>query len=406
MNSQSKAYSIILFLIWPFSAVIIGLKNFNNTFGKRILIALYAFFGFTVLSIGDLERYESEFYENGVNTFSQIMENFFSLQDSKFLYTILSFFSNLVFENHHFYFLILFLLYGYFYISTVYLFKEVKYRELEYFGIFFFFALFLFLFIRPLINNAFYTGGTFVLFMIVSYFRTNKKKYLFFIFFAPLFHFALSIYLIVPIFLLLFKRKTWYYVLFVGVTFVVGKSSVVEAMQGIAESNSSTVLESKYKNYASEEGQAYLEDRYAEGDANSNIKLRSLKLLSDSILYYLVPLGVLIIYFKRNELLITKNLILLFHIVLLFWGISNLMLNISQGARFVALFSFLSIGLFFVVYEKTKNVVSVNVFKKFILVFVPIAFLYGLMSAYASNEMFPSRFFISNFFLELASYTM
>lgn len=404
MNSQSKAYSIILYLIWPFSAFFVGLKNFDSVVGKNLLIAFYAFVGFTAVSVGDLERYEAEFYRNKAASIDQIVTEFLDFQDGKIFYSVASVFTGSIFDSHHYYFAILFLVYGYFYINTVYLLKDISYKKLGKFGLMFVFGVLLFILIRPVINTAYYTGGVFILYMTVSFYKHNKVKYLWYMLLAPLFHIGLTVYVVVPLFLIFFKNKTRYYILFVIVSFLVGKSSVVGVMEDVSK-NSDSILEIKYKNYASEDGQAYMEERYADGAANSNIKLRSLNFLTDAIMYFFIPLGVALLYLKRKFLLVDQDLKTLFHIVLIFLGISNLMLNISQGERFLVLYAFLAIGLFYTVYIRTRNLSMNTVFMKFLVVFVPILFVTGLMLLYASNELFISQVFISNFFIEIYNYS-
>lgn len=406
MNSQSKAFSIILFLIWPFSALVIGLKNFDSKFGKKTLIALYTFLGFTAASVGDLEVYDSDFYENKSASFAQILGELLSLQTGKFYNSFISVVTGLVFDSHHYYFLILFAIYGFFYISSIFILKEFSYSNFNKFGLMFFFGMLLFLLIRPIHNLAFYTGGVYIIFTTVSYYKYKDKKFLFLMLLAPLFHIGLAIYLIVPVFLLLFKNKIWYYVIFVIVTFVAGKSNVVGAIQGVAESNSDTVLETQYKNYASDQGQEMLEDRYSAGAANSNIKLRSLSLLQEGIWYVFVPSGLALLFVERKKLVVTANQKTLFNLSLLFLGVANLMLNISQGERFLVLFCFMAIALFFVVYQNMNRLGIKTYFNKFLYAFVPVLFLFGVMSAYASNGMTSSEFFISNFFVQVYNYSI
>src|SRR5690606_21410376 len=90
MDNQNKTYSIILYLIWPFSAFLIEIKNFDTKFGKKLMIAVYAFLGFTVISVGDLQRYEAEFYRNRVISFSQLVGEYVSLQTHKFYNDVVS----------------------------------------------------------------------------------------------------------------------------------------------------------------------------------------------------------------------------------------------------------------------------------------------------------------------------
>lgn len=405
MNSQSKAYAIVLYMLLPFSALIVGLRDFDSNFGKRLLIALYAFLGLTAFSVGDLERYESEFYNYKTATFSQIFIELVSLQSGKFYNSLISVLSGLIFHSHHYYFLIMFLIYGSFYINTIHLLKEVDLKNLNYFGLSFFFGMLLFLLIRPISNLAFYTGGVFVIFMVINYMKKNKNKYLFYLIFTPLFHIGLTIYLAIPLLLLVFKQKTWLYVTFVLLTFAIGKSSVVSTLETFSNTNEGTIIETKYKSYASEKGQAMLQDRYDTNAANNNIKLQALVYIQDSIWYFFVPTGLAIIYFKRKSLLIEEAQKRFLNIVLLFWGISNLMLNISQGLRFLVLFCFLAIGLFYVTYTKNRSNEQDMLFSKFLVVFVPVLLIFGLMSAYASNGIIQVQFFSSNYFIEILKYS-
>jgi hypothetical protein len=400
MNSNSKIFSVLLYLIWPFTTFFNGIKNFDNRVGKNNLIALYAFLGYTAVSIGDLERYEDEFYHSRANSFSNLFAELLTLQTGKFYNSFISVIVGSIFESHHFYFLILFLFYGYFYINSIYILKTVSFKHLHYFGYIFFSGLLLFMLVRPIANLAYYTGGVFISYTLISYYQTNNKKFLLLLLFAPLFHIGLSIYLIIPPLLLIFKNKSYYYVFFVLLSFAVGKSNVVGAIENFSTSNPDTILESKFNSFATDDAQMALEERYAEGALNNNIKLNSLLFFQKAILSFFVPIGMFLLFFNRKLLLFDNNSKLLFHITLLFWGVSNLMLNISQGERFVVLFGFIATALFFVVYIKTMYLSEKTVFNKFLYIFVPLLFLFGIMSAYASNPIFSIEFFISNFFIE------
>ena len=401
MKKESRGYSIILFLIWPLSALIIGLRSFDIKFGRKLIMAVYAFLGFTALSAGDLQRYQQQFYDRKLSSFTEIVQELITLQNGKFYNNLVALLTGIFFESHHYYFLVLFLIYGILYINIIHLFKSVKLSELDRFGLLFFGGLLLFLFVRPLASIAFYTGALFVVLMCLKYHKTAQRKYLFFLLFAPLFHIGLTIFVIIPTLLFLFRNKTWLYIAFVVLTFAAGKSSVVGAIASVAESNSDTIIETKYKSYASEKGQEVLGERTAKNAEGNNAKLKSLMYIQDAIWYFFVPLGLAFVFLKRKYLLIDHDLRMLFHIVLLFFGISNLMINISQGLRFLLVYCFVAIGLFFAIYLKTKDFQNESLFSKFLKVFVPILFLYGAMATYASNALIAAEFFISNFFIEI-----
>lgn len=401
MDKQSKTYLFLLYLIWPFSTLYLAVKFFDFKFGKRLFILLYGFLGFTALSFGDLDRYEREFYlKKGLN-FTSAFDTLFSLQENKFYNSLLSIFSGLFFETHHCYFAILFMVYGFFLIQILDVFKAEKITKLTLFGLLFFLSILMWFLIRPLPNLAFYTGGLFVIYNLVYYFKTKNKKYLLFIFLAPLFHIGLTIFIILPFLLLIFKNKVWFYVLFVIFTYGLGQSSVVGVIGNLAESNSGTVLETKYNAYASEDGQEHMEKRYEESSLKYNDKLKILLYLQNLINYVLVPLGLLILFFRRKQLLRSTELLLFYNIVLSCWGISNLMLNISQGERFVILFSFIAVGLFFYVYLNIRKEFLTRYFNLFIVVFVPALFVYAFMALIASHFMISREFFVSNLIVEI-----
>lgn len=403
MNNQNKAYSIILFLIWPFSALYIGLRNFDTFFGRNLFIALYAFLGFTAFSVGDLDRYEKQFYIYKSISISQLFTEMITLQNGKLYNSFLSIVTGFVFQSHHFYFMFLFFLYGNFYVKGIFLLKEITLKKNDILGLLFFFGVFMFLMVRAIPNLAFYTGGVFIVYNMICYYKFKHKKYLWFLFLAPMFHIGLTIYIIIPILLFLFKNKTWLYVSFVLVTFVIGKTTIVDSLEKLSESNSGTIIESKFNAYASDEGQKSLEERYASNEKIYNSKLKILNFFQDAVLYFFIPLGMIVLFFNRKRLFLNEKLRDFFHIVLLFYGISNVMMNISQGERFLVLFSFIASGLFFLVYIKIKDTDDCNIFNRFCKLFAPILFLFGLMSAYASNEMFTYSFFVSNFFFEIIS---
>lgn len=401
MDKQSKAYLLLLYLIWPFSTIYLAIRFFDYKFGRRMVILLYGFLGFTALSFGDLDRYEREFYLKKSESFLTTVQTLISLQENKFYNSFLSIFSGIFFQTHHYYFAILFMVYGFFLVNTLDVFKAIRLSKLNKFGLIFFLGMFMYFLIRPLPNLAFYTGGLFVVFNLANYYKTRAKKYLFFIFFVPLFHIGLTIFVILPIMLLVFKNRVWFYVLFVVFSLGLGQSNVVGVLGNLAESNSGTVLESKYNAYASEEGQESLEKRYAENAVNYNGKLKLLLDIQQAIWYFFVPLGMLILFLQRKQLLIASEILPLYNMALACWGVSNLMLNISQGERFLFLFSFVAIGLFFIVYVKTRITLMSRAFNLFLTIFVPTLFVYALMALIASHFMISPEFFVSNLIVEI-----
>ena len=77
-NSEKK-YSVILFLIWPFLALIYAAKNYKASWSKNIIWFFVIFYGFTLTihnvgeEISDANRYRDKFIEMaGKETTGQI----------------------------------------------------------------------------------------------------------------------------------------------------------------------------------------------------------------------------------------------------------------------------------------------------------------------------------------------
>jgi hypothetical protein len=401
MNNQSKAYAILLYLIWPFSAVLLGLKYFDFKFGKNLLIASFAFLGFTAISFGDLERYEFGFYSLARIKFLTIFSDLFSLQTGKFYNDIFSLITTLFFTSHHFYFMLLFLVYGYLLINIIDSFKELNIKKHDRFGLLFFVGFALYFSISNILNLAFYTGALFIIYCLIKYYNKQDKKYLFLILLAPLFHLGLIIFIFLPLFVILFKNKIRYYLIFLVFTFGIGQSNFVAVIENLASNNSGTIIETKYKAYASEKGQESLDKRYEERAKTENFKLKSLFFLKNTIWYVLTPLGLFLLFLNRRALLYKYDLVRLFNLVLLCLGVSNLMLNISQGDRFLNIYCFLAIGLFYKVYTKTKSKITNKWLNIYLKILMPIVLVTGLMSLVASHFMIPLKFYASNFLFEI-----
>ena len=113
---------------------------------------------------------------------------------------------------------------AFFLVNTLDVFKPIRLTKLNNFGLIFFLGLLIIYLIRPIPNLAFYTGGLlwFIIWLIII---KRELKYLFSIFFFPV-PYWLTIFVILPIMLLVFKNRVWFYVLFVVFSLGLGQSNV------------------------------------------------------------------------------------------------------------------------------------------------------------------------------------
>lgn len=345
MNKQSKAYAIGLYIIWPFSSIFIGIKNFDSKFGKKLLVAAFAFLGFTANESGDLERYADRYYDISSYTFLEVVNLFLNLQIGKFFndITIVLF---AVFNNHHIYFAFLFSVFGYFLVNSISLLKFINFKNVNYL-IFVSFIAFAFYFsISSVFNYAFYTGAIYFIYFLLKYILEKKKKYLAFIFLTPIFHIGLTPILIIPLVFILFKKKTKFYLILFFLFTLLSQSFIIKNL-GERVSNSGQLIESKFDAYASDIGQERMNRRYSEGYQNGNVNYKILRIVRGFANKIALPVLLLILYFNRKRIEENDDLILDFlNVSIAALSVTNLMLNISQGERFFVISGFIILGLF------------------------------------------------------------
>lgn len=404
MNKRTKGYLIISYLIYPFAGVLYSLFNFENKTARNLLVYFgFAFLGFIALEEGDLERYASNYYLKQHTSFIELINDLFSLNSGKFIVDIIATLTSFI-NNHHFYFAFLYIIFGFYLLNTIRVFIIKPFRYNSFYGKIFILSFLLYFTIRSSINFAFYCGAIFYLYYLTKYiFLNENKKYLLLSCLAPLFHIGLAPLLIANLFFYGFRKNSYPLIIFVMLSFGVSQIQVISVVGTLlTEQVDSSMLDSKYRSYASEAGQERLNKRYEEGSQNYNIKLKILNLTRELIQYILLPLSIILIWFKRKNLLKDKVALLLFNAALATWIISNLMLNISQGERFLVVHTFLILGLCVYLYQTIKLPLFI---RRYFFMMTPFLLIYGIGSLYASNKLISASFFVSNFFIEFFSNT-
>jgi hypothetical protein len=398
MNKQFKAISIILYLLWPFSAVVIGIKNFDYAFGRKLLIAAFVFLGYTASDTGDLERYASSYYEASDNKLSYLLDMFLNLEIGKFFtdFTAIIF---SVFENHNVYFAFLFGFFGYFLINTINLLRIRILKKSNFPILIGFIAFALFYSIATVFNYAFYTGGIYFLYFLLQIvLNEENKKYYILIFLTPLFHIGLSPLLLVPLFYLVFKQRTKMYIVLLIIFTVLSQSFLISTI-GSKLIGSDNVLENKYNAYASEKGQDRMDTRYSEGYQSGNNNYRLLRNVREVANKIAIPLLLFVLYMNRKKFTTDKIILDLFNISIACLAVTNLMLNISQGERFYYFNGFMAFAAF--VYFIQKVGWNSLRFRYLLYLIIPSILLNNLLSLILVKNLVSSDFLISNFPLEL-----
>lgn len=396
--NRNKLFSYVLMLISPLLSFFIALREWKSSYAKSVFIGVIVFIGMTALPEGDLEHYQAFYYYNANQSLDTMWYNLISLKDGKFYISLLSFLFGLIFQHHTVYFGFLYFIFGYYLVNFVYLVYDYnKVIVATQWGGFLFISFALFFSIRNSLSLAFYTGAIFIIFYLTKAILQSNTKLLLPILLAPLFHFALAI-VFIPIILFFFlKSKTYVCVVLVLISYLIPQTLVTGSLGDLANDANGTLVEKKYKSYASEDGSERLNERYAEGALNANFKLSLLNNIKDLIFNYLINIGLVLLFFFRKKF--NKDTLLLnyYNLILLLWAVANIMLNVSNGVRYQIFPMVLSVAFFIFLFKnKTTKLLSYY----YILTF-PILLLYGLMSLYASNKFISTNFFVSNYFIEI-----
>ena len=396
MANRNKAYSIILYLIWPFSALILGIKNFDSRFGRNLLVAFFGFLGFTASQLGDLQRYAQDYYKMSKLSFGQIFDTFASLQMNKFFNNLAAVVFS-VFNNYHVYFAFLFLVYGYFLISSLNFFRVKVLKKTKLNVVVSFIAFALFYSVLTVANYAFYTGGIYFIYCLLHIiFDRNKTRYYFAILLTPLFHLGLSPLLLVPVFYFLFKKKTEFYLIALIVFTVISRSFLIGEI-GNKLSGSNNVLETRYKYYASDQGREFMDTHYAEGYKKSNDKNKVFINLRNFVNQICLPLLLFLLLLLKPSFRKNPVLVDLLNLSIGCLSITQIMLNISQGDRFYFISGFMILGLF-MYYVQTVTYKHLK-FKYLFELLIIVILLEGIISLIIARGITDADTYLSNFLI-------
>lgn len=399
IQQRNKIISYGLLLVAPFFSSLLAIRQWKTPYAKNRLIGVIVFIGMTALPEGDLEYYQAYYYYNANQSLETMWYNLVSLKEGKFYVGFLSFLFGLFFQHHTIYFGFLYFIFGYYLINFVFLVYEYNKGIVSTrWGGFLFVSFALFFSIRNSVNLAFYTGAIFILYYLAKSILLSNTKLLLPILLAPLFHFALAI-IFLPIVLFLFlKSKTYVCIMLVLLSYAIPQTVVTGVFGDLASDNKDTLVENKYKGYASEDGMERLNKRYEEGALSGNFKLTLLNNIREIIFNYLLNISLVLLLFYHKKFAKDLTLLNLYNLILLLWSVSNVMLNISNGNRYQIFHLTLSV-LFLILFYQSQ--IKSNFKKIYYAIVFPILFIFGIMNLYASNKFISTNFFVSNYFIEI-----
>lgn len=356
---------LIIFVLWPFGAFLLSLKNMAS----RSSYVIYFLFGILfcwnfnprdAVYTDDLAYIMQRFINNNISTndfFHEVKLYFtFSPDSAKELYEIfLNWFTRLFSDNPHLFFAIAAIPFLFFMLKSMKnITDDIKFKQ----SIGCFVILLLFVLPRDIItvqNPRFATGLWLVVYATIMFFKNNTKtwKYAVLILLSPLFHSAFWAYVIIFIFILLvinyygFAKVLFY----VSIPFAFISTTLFSTL--IYDFGSYfPFLEEWTKGYMSES--SYNKFILNQG-ASGYYWVSNIFDVLKKITYLCIPLYIIK---TKNSLIDYQNYRLFFNYYIIFFAIVNFLQSVPVlGERFYMIVRIISILLWFkIVYTSNKNI--------------------------------------------------
>jgi len=369
---------ILIFIFSPFLSFLTAISKWYNKV-NRIVITLFAsFVGYTMVLIGDLERYSVDFlgYERSLNVF---FANLFNFNVGKpivdFYDTILTefgFSSNLQFALSFSFFCFYCLknaslLYSALDINKI---KGIKYLILS-------FLLLTLYSLKLYYNLAFFLGGTFYLFCVLSYIVSNDRFYFYLGFVTPLFHLGLLPFLVGLVALRFIKSTNLIY--FLVAISLLYSSIGLEVLRNFDSLGifHGSIFNEKYNAYASEAGLEWSENHYKDRRQNYNDKFLFLISIEELIINVFLPFAFLFLFIIEKAKVLKLNLLQreILNFSLILFALSNFLVNISQGLRF----KFFPIYIGMIFFLSVISNIKLSFYKIIFWVYSVVLILFSLM---------------------------
>jgi hypothetical protein len=345
INDKTGYYAVILFFIWPLLALISAFKNYKGSWGKNILWAFVAFYGF-VFAIGaesqgsDIVRYVAEIerlhsVELSMTDAIQYYQESGSIDVLKtFLAVTVSRFT----DSQAIVTMVYGIIFGFFFSRNIwYVFERLEGR-LKPIVLILLVCLFFVIPIWQLNGFRFWTAAHVFIYGLLPYLFEGKKSGLFTASLSILVHYTFLIPVAVLFgYLLMGNRVVIYFAFFIG-TFFISEINLA-VFNDLIESYAPEVVQERTTGYRNE-GKV---EAFREGTLESQVWYAAwyMRAFKWSVMGFLV-----ILFIKGRSYFMKNNTWLsLFSFILLFYGVANLFSSIPSGGRFLQIANLLSLVL-------------------------------------------------------------
>jgi hypothetical protein len=403
MESKSIGYNNYhwyLFLISPFVATMLAIKNFRVSWAKNVLWAFIVFFGFTFgtakeisnKTSSDIFRYTSEvsnLYRVNL-TLKDINQLYKDNKDIDILRLTLAIAVSRLTDSARVLTTVYAFIFGFFFSRNIFFVLDRlkgKIKPLTWFLVIVFFLIVPFWNIN---GFRFYTATHIFLYGLLPFLFDKKRKALIFSALAFLVHFSF----LVPIFLLavyivLGNRTLIYFVFFIAST--ISSEINIKSVNAFVDARIPKALSERTSNYRSDRQVK----EYRKGTGTFDLSNASLHLkFYLKSLHWSLSAFLIFLFFKRRALAaMNPRLVNALAFTLLFWGLGNFMSSIPSGSRYVIVASIgaMPLVVFYLHYANTDKF-----FRNMVRFAVPALILFTLVSAREGFYFLTFNTFVAN----------
>jgi hypothetical protein len=388
LKNKSGYYAAILFLIWPFLAVASAFKNYSSGWGKNILWAFVAFYGFA-FAIGaestnsDINRYvqEVEYLHSIDMSPVEAIEYYEESGEVDVLRTFIAVTVSRFTGSQAVLTLIYGIIFGFFFSRNIwYVLKHLE-GQIKPITIVLIVCLFLIIPIWQMNGFRFWTAAHVFIYGILPFLFENKRGRILICFASLLVHFAFLVPVgILLCYLIAGNRLAIYFTFFIA-TFFISEINLT-VLNNVIENYAPEIVQERSSSYRGEDKvEAFRED--VESNTVWYAKWYG-KALGWSMM------GFLAVLFWQGKTFFENNRrwLSLFSFVLLFYGVANLFNSLPSGGRYLAIANLLALALITLYIQNREQDVVMERFvwiaTPALLLFIIVAFRVGLYSMSAT----------------------
>lgn len=378
----------MLFLVWPLLSVVSAFLNYKSSWGKNILWAFVAFYGFSFAigaenSNSDIVRYaaHTEYLHTIPMGLSEAIEYYRNSGQIDVISTFLSITISRFTANQTILTLIYGIIFGFFFSRNIWYVLERLEGKIKPITILLFACLFLVVPIWNMNGFRFWTAAHIYIYGLLPLLFEGKTNRVFITFLSIMMHYAYLVPVGVLMGYMVFGNRLTLYFMFFAATFFISEinlssfNNIIEnyAPEIVQERSSSYRLESKVETYREGEdsGTVWYVQWYG----------RALKW---SVMGFLV-----VLYIKGRSFFEDKQgWLRLLCFTLLFYGVANLFSSLPSGGRYLSIANMMALALIILYIQNNKQEIVMERFAWFatpaLLLYIIVAFRIGLYSMSAT----------------------